>query len=140
MALQVDKRFWSLSHTTKVVGLNPTCVSGVWNWPQQDDCCIPSHRVSSITLSPGRQIYTLFRGALHSQDNTGGMDSDTPSIAKFSLKIFSSLPVPTIPRIICRRLIILWMTLQSPLEYAGRTYSFHITQQNPDTVKSKDHT
>lgn len=43
--------------------------------------CSVSH--SSITLSPGRQIYTLFWGALHSQDNTGGMDCDTPSIAKF---------------------------------------------------------
>lgn len=83
MALQVDKRFWSLSHTTKVFGLNPTRVSGVWNWLQLEDCCVPSHRVSSITLSPGRQLYTLFWGALHSEDNTGGMDCDTPSTAKF---------------------------------------------------------
>lgn len=82
MALQVDKRFWSLSYTTKVIGLNPTCV-GVWNWLQQEDCSVPSHRVSSITLCPGRQIYMLFWGALHSQDNTGGMDCDTASTAKF---------------------------------------------------------
>lgn len=83
MALQVDKRFWSLSHTTKVFGLNPTHVSGVWNWLQLEDCCVPSHGVSSITLSPGRQLYTLFWDALHSEDNTGGMDCDTPSTAKF---------------------------------------------------------
>lgn len=83
MALQVDKRFWSLSDTTEVISFNPPCVSGVWNWLQQEDCSVPSHRVSSTTLFPGRQIDTLFWGALHSQDNTGGMDCDTPSIAKF---------------------------------------------------------
>lgn len=127
MALQVDKRFWSLSHKTKVVGLNPTCVGGVWNWLQQEDCCVPSHRVSSITLSPRKQIDTLFWGALHSQDNTGGMDCDTLSIAKFYLKIFS-LPIPTIPRNLYHRLMILWMTLQSPYEHAGRAHSFHIMQ------------
>lgn len=83
MALQVDKRFWSLSHTTKVFSLNLTRGSGVWDWLQLEDCCVPSHRVSSITPTPGKQIYTLFWGALHSQDNTGGMNCGIPSIAKF---------------------------------------------------------